>query len=83
MMALSVSTWATTSPRDTCSPGCFSQLTTTPSLMVSESCGILMMLSTPSGSAPALAAGAAGAASSAVCGAAASAPCTSASLATM
>ena len=42
MMALSVSTVATMSPRLICSPGFFSQVTTTPSVMVSESCGITM-----------------------------------------
>ena len=40
MMALSVSTVATMSPRLMASPGCFSQVTTTPSVMVSDSCGI-------------------------------------------
>jgi hypothetical protein len=38
----SVSTVATISPRSTRSPGCFSQVTTTPSVMVSESCGIVI-----------------------------------------
>jgi hypothetical protein len=42
MMALSVSTVATMSPRSTLSPGRFYQVTTTPSVMVSESCGIVM-----------------------------------------
>ncbi len=42
MMALSVSTVATMSPRAILSPIFFSQLTTTPSDIVSESCGILM-----------------------------------------
>jgi len=39
---LSVSTVATMSPRVILSPTCFSQVTMTPSVMVSESCGILI-----------------------------------------
>ncbi len=42
MMALSVSTVATTVPRVTWSPMFFSQVTTVPSVMVSESLGILI-----------------------------------------
>ncbi len=49
MIALSVSTVATTSPRSTLSPSSFSQLTTTPSVMVSESWGILITWMVPSG----------------------------------
>ncbi len=52
MTALSVSTVATTSPRATLSPGCFSQLTITPSVMVSESWGILMVYVASGGAAP-------------------------------
>src|SRR5690606_26053050 len=47
--ALSVSTVATTVPRVILSPGCFSQVTTTPSVMVSESCGITMLYNAPGG----------------------------------
>jgi hypothetical protein len=42
MMALSVSTVATMSPRLILSPTFFSQLTTTPSVMVSDSWGIFI-----------------------------------------
>jgi hypothetical protein len=41
-MALSVSMAATMSPRASLSPADFSQLTTTPSVIVSESWGILI-----------------------------------------
>ncbi len=51
MIALSVSTVATTVPRSILSPTAFSQVTKVPSVMVSESLGILMALPAVEGAA--------------------------------